>query len=185
MTLSFLNFVYLGLACLKKDFYFFWFCKFWFLGYFWEYLLSSMNYQVRLCFVAWCFEALPNWIFGAEFFYQWLFFFFFPFRFYNLILIIFLYFCWRIAGLTIIVCRVPFLSLWLISLLSKFCKLIWFLDIWYTFQKYCNCYYVIVSLFWQKTCRDLSNNNLSGEVPSTGSFSLFTPIRCVLVLIKL
>ncbi|RWW76579.1 hypothetical protein BHE74_00015325, partial [Ensete ventricosum] len=25
---------------------------------------------------------------------------------------------------------------------------------------------------------DLSNNNLSGEVPSTGSFSLFTPIRC-------
>lgn len=27
------------------------------------------------------------------------------------------------------------------------------------------------------TYRDLSNNNLSGEVPSTGSFSLFTPIR--------
>lgn len=28
-------------------------------------------------------------------------------------------------------------------------------------------------------CRDLSNNNLTGDIPVNGSFSLFTPIRFV------
>ena len=30
----------------------------------------------------------------------------------------------------------------------------------------------------QTLCSDLSNNNLSGEVLTNGSFSRFTPVRC-------
>jgi len=41
---------------------------------------------------------------------------------------------------------------------------------------YVSWYIIFIKILY--TCRDLSNNNLSGEVPSSGSFSLFTPIRC-------